>query len=143
MIILVLACPVVGSTASAVRPADDLAALKGTWKVADSVMGGTGAFLAPFRKSGKPPDTVRIDGDKLTFLRGTDTVSEGTLTVDASKTPAAIDFVSDKTTYLGIYELKGDTLRICFVEGKERPKDVKGTKEGTKSVVALTLQRAK
>jgi uncharacterized protein (TIGR03067 family) len=106
-------------------------------------MGGTGAFLAPFQKDGKPADTVRFDGDKLTFLRGTDTVSEGTVKVDAAKTPATIDFVSGKTTYLGIYELQGDTLRICFVEGKARPKDVKGTKEGAKSVVALTLKRTK
>jgi hypothetical protein len=34
-------------------------------------------------------------------------------------------------------------LRVCLVEGKKRPTDITGTKEGTKSVVALTLKRSK
>jgi hypothetical protein len=45
------------------KAADDLAALKGSWKVADSLQGGRGAFLKPFQKGGKATDGVRVEGD--------------------------------------------------------------------------------
>jgi uncharacterized protein (TIGR03067 family) len=125
------------------KPADAMAALKGSWKVADSLQAGTGDFLKPFRKGIKPADAVKVDGDKLVFLLGAEVLSEFSVKVDASQSPPTIDLVSGGKTYLGIYELDGDTLRICLVEGKQRPKDVKGTKEGSKSVLALKLQRSK
>ena len=122
---------------------DDLAALKGDWKVADSLQAGLGGFLKPFQKGGKATDAVRVEGDKLRFLLGKDTLSEFRVKLDPSKSPPTIDLVSGKKTYLGIYELKGDTFRLCLVEGKKRPTDLTGTKERTESVVALTLKRSK
>ena len=122
---------------------DDLAALKGDWKVADSLQAGLGGFLKPFQKGGKATDAVRVEGDKLRFLLGKDTLSEFRVKLDPSKSPPTIDLVSGKDTYLGIYELKGDTFRLCVVEGKKRPTDLTGKKEGTKSVEALKLTRSK
>jgi uncharacterized protein (TIGR03067 family) len=134
---------IAAAAAGATKPGDDLAALKGSWKVADSLQAGRGDFLKPFQKGGKATDAVRVEGDKLQFLLGKETLSEFSVKLDPSKSPPTIDLVSGKDTYLGIYELKGDTLRLCLVEGKKRPTDIKGTKEGTKSVVALTLRRTK
>jgi uncharacterized protein (TIGR03067 family) len=138
----VLVCGIVAAAAVAAdEPGDDLAALKGDWKVAQALQGGSGAFLKPFSKGGKAADAVQVEGDKLRFLLGKDKLSEFSVKLDPSKSPPTIDLVSGKDTYLGIYELKGDTLRLCFVEGKERPTDIKGTKYN--SVVALTLKRSK
>jgi uncharacterized protein (TIGR03067 family) len=126
---------------------DDLASFKGNWKVSDSLAGGNGKALMPFSKSGKTADAVQVAGDKVTFLLGKDKLGEFSVKLDPSKSPATIDFIQDgKTTYSGIYELKGDTLRLCILEGKERPTDITGKKESAKvgvTVVALTLQRAK
>jgi uncharacterized protein (TIGR03067 family) len=131
----------IAAAGAAEKPADDLTAFKGSWKVTGSLLAGTGGFLQPFRKGGKPADAVRVEGDKLQFVLGTATLSEFSVKLDSAKSPPTIDLVSGKDTYLGIYELKGDMLRICLVEGKERPTDISGTKEGAKSVVALTLKR--
>ena len=139
----VLACVIAASTAAADKAADHLAALKGDWKVADALQAGTGDFLKPFTKGGKAADAARVEGDKLLFLQGKDQLSEFQVKLDPSKSPPTIDLVSGKDTYLGIYELKGDTFRVCLVQGKERPTDLTGKKEGNKSVVAFTLTRSK
>lgn len=53
--------------------------------------------------------------------------SGGTYTVDASKSPMTIDMKAkggnyDGKTLLGIFNVEGDVLTICFAEpGKERP----------------------
>ena len=55
------------------------------------------------------------------------TASKGTFRLDSVPTPGTVDvtFVEDSekgNTYLGIYELRGDTLKLCRVPvGKERP----------------------
>ena len=101
----VLVCGIVAAAGIAAdKPGDDLAALKGDWKVAQALQGGSGDFLKPFSKGGKAADAVQIEGDKLRF----------SVKLDPSKSPPTIDLVSGKDTYLGIYELKGDTLRLCF-----------------------------
>jgi uncharacterized protein (TIGR03067 family) len=91
--------------------------LQGTWK------------LASLEVDGKFPDVVSgiprwvIRGNKV-FYAGKELA---TLTLDASTKPHSIDlgFLSPKRVYEGVYEVDGDTLKICVnrqTDGvKERP----------------------
>ena len=90
------------------------------------------------------PDVVSIRGDSLTFKVGDRTLKE-TVKVDATTTPKTIDVAPDGSpdkVRLGIYEIKGDELRICFAEpGKDRPTDL-ASKEGSGWMLA-TYKRVK
>ena len=124
--------------------ADDKAkdALTGSWK----------AIAA--ERSGKPaPD---LKGHVLTFAGNGFAVRskegkllyEGNYQIDVSKNPATIDFVhtkgeADGKTWLGLYQLAGDTLKICDNAGdvaKPRPTALV-TKEGS-GLDMLTFQKA-
>ena len=64
-----------------------------------------------------------FDGKDYVQRHGQAIVEEGTYEVDPSKTPAAIDFVIKKgpdagKRQLGIYELEGNTLRVCAVRAR-------------------------
>jgi uncharacterized protein (TIGR03067 family) len=58
-----------------------------------------------------------------------DQVDKGTVKLDADKTPKAMDITGTEgpnkgRTILAIYELKGDSLRVCYdLGGKARPKE--------------------
>jgi uncharacterized protein (TIGR03067 family) len=84
-----------------------------------------------------------IMGDKLTHQEKLVTVRT-TIRVDSTKRPKTFDvevkegFVT--IAWAGIYELDGDTLKVCYVTEKnvERPKDFKA-----KSAILLVLKRDK
>ena len=143
---LALAGVTVAAARAADKAADDLAKLKGTWKVM-----GVGTYvvnpdsLKPFRKDRKTANTVQFEGDKVKFLLDGAALSEFTVKLDPSQSPAAIDFVGDGKTYPGIYELKDDTVRLCILEGKDRPTDITGNKHafGQVGMIAFTLKRSK
>ena len=42
----------------------------------------------------------------------------------------------------GIYELDGDTLKVCFNKGKERPKEFSINGEGEKTYFVLRRDRS-
>lgn len=62
---------------------------------------------------------VRVKGDKMTVTLGPGTVTESTIHLDPTKKPKALDLTplagEEKGTRCpaGIYELDGDSLRIC------------------------------
>ena len=65
-----------------------------------------------------------IKGDQYTLLREGKEVFKGTIKVDPSKSPKAIDAkqVSSDKAALGIYQLDGDTQKICLASpGRARP----------------------
>jgi len=104
---------------------DDGKRIQGTWKPLAAELGGK-----PF------PDDV-LKTMKLILADGKYTVmvgerpDEGTVKLDATKSPRAMDIVGTKGPNLGktipaIYELTGTTLKICYdLSGKSRPKEFK------------------
>jgi uncharacterized protein (TIGR03067 family) len=78
-----------------------------------------------------------ITGDKIVVTRDGETVAKGTFTLDAAQKPKTIDIKpegADKPVQ-GIYELEGDTFKLCYAApGEARPKEF-----ATKAATGLTL----
>lgn len=101
-------------------------------------------------EGGKPPEDPRkkteamlIDNDFSLFAQG----SEGRLTFDMKLDPATspkeIDLTGDGLVQPGIYELKGDELKICFDQsGKTRPTEF-DTKDGDKNLLLVMKRKSK
>lgn len=98
---------------------DDKAKIQGTWSMVSGERGGEAA-----------PDEV-IKNLKLTFSGDTITIAtgkksmEGPVKLDADKKPKEITLTvkdPDEKVLQGIYELDGDTLKLCIGEpGEGRP----------------------
>jgi uncharacterized protein (TIGR03067 family) len=99
----------------------ELKKLQGRWSRVSAVTNGRPAPEETVKQS-----TLTIAGDKYTLKMG-DQTRQGTLKLDPTKQPKAIDIISAQgpnkgKSLLGIYELEGDTFRYCVAEpGKERP----------------------
>jgi uncharacterized protein (TIGR03067 family) len=103
----------------------DLDKLQGTWKAESAEADGNAL----------PDEVVKqmklvVKGDKYTFTAGP-MEEKGTLKLDPSKKPAEVDIMIEEgedkgKTQLGLYQLDGDTFKICFGRAgeKERPKEL-------------------
>ncbi|MCI0683901.1 MAG: TIGR03067 domain-containing protein, partial [Gemmataceae bacterium] len=75
--------------------------------------------------------TVTFEGDKYTVKVDDRVVQAATQKLDPSKSPKTLDGklaegLGKGTVILGIYEISGDTLKVCFdPEGKKRPTEFK------------------
>jgi uncharacterized protein (TIGR03067 family) len=117
-----------GFTASGAL-ADDKADLEkeikkfqGAWTFESSVTGGKELAAGDLKGL-----VLIFEGDKHTVKKGDEVIQVGTQKLDPSKSPKTIDVTmtegpSKGTVMLGIYEIDGDTLKVCFdAEGKKRP----------------------
>jgi uncharacterized protein (TIGR03067 family) len=101
---------------------DVLKKIQGTWKFVAQEMDGKA-----MPKEELATQTITFEGDKWSVRREGKVVQAGTHKFDPGKKPGQVDAVitegQDKgSTMLGIYELKGDTIKVCFdPKGKERP----------------------
>ncbi len=121
---------------------NELKALQGTWKVTAA------------EQDGDPLDrivggTMTIKDNNFTIKTAGGTVMKGDLNLDPTKSPRQIDLahqdglLKDKN-WQGIYELKGDTLKLCYAEAdseKERPTEFKTLKKSR--LLLLELKREK
>ena len=136
---------------TAAKPDPDDEKLQGTWTVAAAEAEGMALPAAVIAKI------------KLTFAKGKLTLGDGKdgekyeYQLDSSKSPKHIDLTqrsevlskdSKKSvrveTKVGIFELKGDELKLCYNdddESKTRPTEFK-SKAGTR-MISLTLKRMK
>jgi len=119
----------------------DTDTIQGTWLASTAELGGK-----PF------PEEVR-KSIKLTIKDGKYTVTvgkipdHGTSKLDPSAKPKAMDITGTEgpnkgKTFQAIYELDGDTLKVCYdLSGKGRPTEFK-TAEGTQ-LFLVTYTREK
>ena len=133
----------IAALAVAAAPADaDRAALRGTWVLSAATLEGRD-HTDDFRGM-----KLILDGDRYTldFDKNTD---KGTFTLDPAKTPKRIDVRSAEgpfkgKTLPGIYELKGDTLRLCLDgDGKADKRPAAFEAPGTTRNMLLTYRREK
>lgn len=66
--------------------------------------------------SASPNYLLVIDGNRLTVQQDADQLEYGTFTLDATATPKTINARFENGLGFGIYELTGDTLRLCISE---------------------------
>src|SRR5438128_10673746 len=100
----------------------ELAHLEGTWKFisieTDKMKLAEDALKEP---------RLKLMGDKFTVTENPQAVFGGTFKVDPSKKPKTIDVTftdgpEKGKVFQGIYELEGDTYKVCMnQEGKTRP----------------------
>jgi uncharacterized protein (TIGR03067 family) len=103
-----------GSTATGWTQPVDLQALQGEWEVVSAESNGS-----------PPPPEMKIIGSRFAFSGNTLTFLSGkkvSFTLDSSKRPRQIDLGRNKQQ-LGIYELDGDTLKMCIGPADDRPKE--------------------
>ena len=86
--------------------------LQGTWSVASAVKGG----------EQMPPDkaaTIKLTfkGDEVITQSGPEAAKKpGSFKLDERAKPRQIDLTIDGKTGAGIYEIDGDTVRLCFAD---------------------------
>jgi uncharacterized protein (TIGR03067 family) len=81
---------------------------------------------------------LTIAGSKYSYTLGGRTET-GTLTLDPSRKPGEIDVTSDEgKAILGIYEIEGNTHKVCFAEpGRGRPTEFSTLPEGGRSLYVM------
>jgi uncharacterized protein (TIGR03067 family) len=100
----------------------ELKKIQGTWKFTSQEMEGKPVPPEQLAKM-----TITFTDDKWSVREAGKVIQEGTHKLNPNKKPAQLDAVVTEgpgkgTTMLGIYELKGDTMNVCFdPEGKARP----------------------
>jgi uncharacterized protein (TIGR03067 family) len=111
--------------------------LQGTWTGVSGEIGGKAdEKLAKL--------TMVIKKDMLSLTEDGGRPETMKFKLDPTKKPRAIDFIVSPTEIIpGIYELKGDTLKICFEkQGKGGRPRTFATKAGT-DLTLLVFKRAK
>jgi uncharacterized protein (TIGR03067 family) len=114
--------------------------IQGTWKL-ESVESQGEVSVEPYKDW-----TFNIKDDKLTIKIGENVSKVYTIKIDPDKKPKTIDLIlktGDQTlTETGIYELDGDTWKVCNDDsGATRPTEY-GTKEGTR-LELIMMKRVK
>ncbi len=116
-------------------------AMQGIWLPESAELAGK-EFPEQLRKTMK----LEIKEDTYTVTVGPN-VDKGTVKLKSSAKPKEIDIVGGEgpnkgKTFLAIYELDGDTLKICYdLGGKNRPTEFK-TKENS-ALFLVTYKREK
>lgn len=115
--------------------AQERAKLVGTWTATDGEFQGNRADPAVLKEM-----KWTFTNDKVSFSMFGKAM-EATYTLQPSATPKTFDFNGPETAIQGIYELNGDTLKVCYA-ATERPRSFAtgGTSQDT---IMTVFKRAK
>lgn len=111
------------------KQADELKKMDGTWLVVTGELGGT-ALPEEVTKT----FTLTLTAGKYAVKVGGQD-DKGTCTIDPTKKPKELDIKGEEGPNKGktipcIYELDGDTLKVCYdLSGKKRPAEFKTEKD--------------
>src|SRR4051794_10925265 len=113
----------------------ELKKFQGAWTFESVEAGGKQIPAAEFKDT-----TVTFEGDKYTVKKGDEVTQVATQKLDPSRSPKTLDVtvaegLNKGAVMLGIYEISGDTLNVCFdPEGKKRPTEFKSA-SGSQTLV--------
>jgi len=113
----------------------ELKKFQGIWTFESVETGGKEIPAAGFKGM-----TVTFEGDKFTVKKGNEVIQAATQKLDPSRSPKTLDVtvtegLNKGAVMLGIYEISGDTLNVCFdPEGKKRPTEFKSA-SGSQTLV--------
>jgi uncharacterized protein (TIGR03067 family) len=115
--------------------------LEGTWTPKAAELSGQ-----PFPDEILKTMKLVIIGDQYTVTVGK-AIDKGAVKLDAAKKPKTMDIIgadgpNKGKTFLAIYEIDGDTLRVCYdLSGKNRPTEFATKKDAP--LFLATYQRGK
>jgi uncharacterized protein (TIGR03067 family) len=121
--------------------ADDLKAMEGKWKIEKAIANGEEIESDTLKAV-----LLTITGERYTVLVK-DKLDAGTLKLDETQKPKAMDATDTEGDDVGkvtkaIYELSGDTMRVCYaLKGGERPTEF-ATKPDSQ-LLLITYKREK
>jgi uncharacterized protein (TIGR03067 family) len=127
--------------ALAAEPDEDAKALHGSWAPTKAELGGQALPEALLKTI-----SLKLDGGKYEALVSGQT-DKGTYTLDTDSTPKGMSITGTEGPNKGkmfpcIYEIEGDTLRVCYdLSGEKRPTEFKAA-AGTKHYL-VTYNRVK
>ena len=147
MIVRVLLVLAAGLRIAGIATGDDQGAakkelerLQGEWTLVSATRDGKDM---PAERVKGYKNTVK--GDRFTISSEGKTAEEGTLKLNPDKKPKEVEFnlAEGEKTALGIYELNGDTYKLCYAPpGKGRPKEF-SAKEGTGHTLSVWQRKKK
>jgi uncharacterized protein (TIGR03067 family) len=121
----------------------ELKKIQGRWEAVSREQNGKSITSTPVRGF-----TLTITDDKFIIIDGR-RQAQGTFTVEPGKSPKQIDlngkYGQKEIKLIGIYEFRGNKLKICYTDGdNERPTEF-STRAGTleKPIILSVYQRAK
>lgn len=123
----------------------ELKKLEGTWTVtALEFMGNK----APEEEVKKEKMSFVFQGDKFTIKKGEATETEATVKLDPAKSPKTLDLTATRgnnqgKTFLHIYELTGDTLKLGSVFGNDNQRRRPVDFQDKTTLMVITLKRQK
>ncbi|MEO2090548.1 MAG: TIGR03067 domain-containing protein, partial [Gemmataceae bacterium] len=108
------------------------------------------AYVIKLEEVVKDPTSGEVTKLRLTFKDGKATADRGDgkpdaidYKIDPSTTPKSLDLIEKNNPMLAIYELDGDTLKICVSEGGQQGVRPAEMKSDGKNVAVITLKRVK
>ena len=136
-------CAVVGCWAilSTFGWADDIKGLEGKWTIEKAEANGEEINAEDFKNI-----IVTFIGERYELLVK-DQRDAGTIKLDEKQSPKTMDSTDTEGDDVGkvtkaIYELKDDTLRVCYaIDGGERPTEFKT--KGDRPLLLITFKREK
>jgi uncharacterized protein (TIGR03067 family) len=121
---------------------EDSKMMEGTWLPVEAELGGQ-KFSDEVLKTLK----LTISDGKYTVKAG-ELIDKGTFKLEPTAKPKAMDITSTEgpnkgKTILAIYELTGDTLRVCYdLAGKKRPTEFKTAKDTQQFLVNYKREKS-